>query len=188
MSHWLDWVERWFEQRYDLHPIGAGGYIARLSVQRYRGATLLFRDGTVLQSGDVVAELHVDNHRTGVLHKGGHAGVRYRREVFRMLFALAEQLSTNPEYRTVQAVGGVSLFWAEASHAGFEHWPLSWFTRWWLGWWERFLLIQYHPAGRSRLSIGHRTEVRQIWMSRKTLVERYGQHALKTVQGEHSPG
>jgi len=57
---------------------------------------------------------------------------------------------------------------------GFEHWTLPSVTRWWLTWWERFLLARYHPAGRRRLAEGNRRELRQIWMTRRTLLERYG--------------
>jgi hypothetical protein len=169
-----DRVEAWFERRYDIRPIGEGDYILRLGLIRHRGPDLTFRDGTVLRRGDLVGELHVDNRRAATLHGGRKGGFRYRREIFRALPALARDLRTRPEYHTIQAVGGPSLFWEEATAVGFEHRPLPLFTRWWLTWWERFLLARYHPAGRARLAEGNRKELRQILMTRRTLLERWG--------------
>lgn len=177
MTNWLDRLEGWFERRYDIRPIGEGGYVVRLGLIRYRGPALIFQDGTVLKRGDLVGEVHVDNRRAAALHEGHKGGFRYRREVFRALPALARDLRTRPEYQAMRAIGGPSLFWEEATLAGFEHWPLPWFARWWLAWWERFLLARYHPAGRRRLTEGDRTEIRQIWMTRHTLLERYGGEA-----------
>ena len=174
MRRLLDRLEDWFARRYDIRPIGAGGYVVRLGVIRYRGPGLTLQDGTVVRRGDLVGELHVDNRRAAALHEGRKGGFRYRREVFRALPALARDLRTRPEYQMIQVVGGPSLFWEEAAVAGFEHRPLPAFTRWWLTWWERYLLARYHPAGRRRLGEGDRRELRQIWMTRRTLLDRYG--------------
>jgi peptidoglycan-N-acetylglucosamine deacetylase len=174
---WGGWLERWFERRYQIRPIGEGGSVLRLGIIRYRGPRVTLKDGTVVALGDPVGELHLDNRRVAALHAEGRAGLRYRREVFRVLPALARDLRTRPEYRAVNAVCGASLFWAEAELAGFEHRPLPAFTRWWLAWWERYLLARYHPLGRRRLDQGRRTELRQIWISRRTILERYGRDA-----------
>lgn len=171
---WVDWLERWFERRYQIRPIGEGGYVLRFGIIRYRGPHLTLGDGTVVAPGDPVGELHMDNRRVAALHTEGRAGLRYRREVFRLLPVLAHDLRTRPEYSAINAVCGASLFWAEAVWAGFENRPLPVFSRWWLGWWERYLLARYHPAGRRRLAEGRRTELRQLWITRRTLLERYG--------------
>ncbi len=180
MTRILDRLESWFERRYDIRPIGEGGYVVRLGLIRYRGPDVTFQDGAVLRRGDLVGELHVDNRRAAALHEGRKGGFRYRREVFRALPALARDVRTRPEYQAIQAVGGPSLFWEEAALAGFEHRPLPPLTRWWLAWWERFLLARYHPAGRARLAQGNRKELRQIWMARRTLLERFGKESGAT--------
>ena len=174
MTGLFDRLEQWFERRYDIRPIGEGGYIIRLGLIRYRGPALTFADGTVVKRGALAGEIHVDNRRAAALHEGGRGGLRYRREVFRALPALARDVRTRPDYQAIEIVGGPSLFWDEARLAGFEHRPLPALTRWWLTWWERFLLTRYHPAGRARLAEGNRKELRQIWMTRRTLLERYG--------------
>jgi hypothetical protein len=174
VRRWFDWLEDWFERRYAIRPVGGGGYIIRLGLVRHRGTALVFQDGTVVRRGDLVGEIHVDNRRAAALHEGRNAGLRYRREVFRALPALAQDLRTRPEYQPIKVVGGPSLFWEEATLAGFEHRPLPAFSRWWLAWWERFVLARHHPKGRARLAEGNRTELRQIWMTRRALLERYG--------------
>jgi len=186
MGRPLDWLERWFERKYQIRPIGEGGYIIRLGLIRYRGPRLTFQDGTVVTSGDLVGEFHMDNQRAAALHREGRGGLRFRREVFRALPALALDLRTRSEYREIPAVCGASLFWAEAVHAGFEHRPLPPFTQWWLGWWERYLLAKYHPEGRQRLAKGKRTELRQVWITRKTILRFSARPAARP--GEAAPG
>jgi len=170
----VDRIEVWFERRYRIRPVGEGGYIMRIGLIRHRGRRVTLEDGTIVNSGDMVGELHVDNRRAAALHETGKGGLRFRREVFRALPALARDIETIPEYREIKAVCGASLIWKEGRRAGFESREFPAFTRWWLGWWERYLMAHFHPAGRKRLAVGDRTELRQIWMSRRALVERYG--------------
>lgn len=172
---WVARINRWFERRFDLREIGEGGYILKLQIVRHRGPRYVFRDGTVVNPGDPVGELHMDNDRAARLHGAGRPGLRFRREVFRLMAPLVRDLGERPEYRAIQALCGASLFWAEAEQAGFEHRPLPAFTRWWLTWWERFLLARYHPEGGRRLAEGRRTELRQVWLTRRTL-ERLVEH------------
>jgi peptidoglycan-N-acetylglucosamine deacetylase len=184
--NWVVWLDRWFERRFDIREIGEGGYVIKLQLGRHRGPRFVFRDGTVVNPGDPVAELHMDNERTASLHGEGRPGLRFRREVFRMLPSLARDLRERPEYRGIQAIRGASLFWAEAERAGFENRPLPAFTRWWLTWWERFLLARYHPGGRGRLAEGRRTELRQVWLTRPTLERLVARRAGRRVPDDPS--
>jgi YkoP-like protein len=171
------WFDRWYERKYDIRPIGEGGYIFRFGRIRHRGGRVVLDDGTTIEPGDIVGELHIDNHRAAELHHEGKSGIRFRREVLRSLPALARDLVARPDYQALAAVCGASLFWEGATRVGFENRPLPAFTRWWLTPWVRFLLARFHPAGRRRLAEGGRTELRQVWMSRRVLLERYGRRA-----------
>jgi hypothetical protein len=179
---WVARLDRWFERRFDVREIGEGGYILKLQIVRHKGPRLVFRDGTVINPGDHVGEFHMVNERAAELHASGTPGLRFRREVFRVMAPLARDLRDRPEYREIKAICGASLFWAEAERAGFENRPLPPFTRWWLTWWERFLLARYHPEGQGRLAEGHRTELRQIWLTRATL-ERLAARASRATGG-----
>ncbi|HLW49050.1 MAG TPA: hypothetical protein VKW09_14970 [bacterium] len=178
----VDRLNRWFQRRFDIREIGDGGYILKLGLVRHRGPRYVFRDGTVVNPGDLVGELHMANDRTARLHGEGKPGLRFRREVFRLMAPLARDLRERPEYRDIRALCGASLFWAEAERAGFEHRPLPAFTRWWLTWWERFLLAKYHPEGRGRLAEGRRTELRQAWLTRTTLEQLVARGASRRVR------
>ncbi len=180
-TRWVErldrWFDRWYEQKYDIRPVGGGGYIFRFGLIHYRGERVVLDDGTAIDPGDVVGELHLDNRRAVELHREGKSGIRFRREVLRSLPALAHDLVARPDCQAVKAVCGASLFWEGAARIGFENRPLPPFTRWWLTWWVRFLLARFHPAGRQRLAEGNRTELRQVWMSRRMLLERYETYA-----------
>jgi hypothetical protein len=168
----LDRLERWVIRREDYRPIGGGGYLFRLKVARYRRARVVLNDGTVLNPGDPVGELHMDNRFAAALHDGGKGAFRLRRELFRAFPALARDLAARPEYRDIKAVGGASLFWRAgglAERVGFQMQPLPPFTRWWLGTWERILLAAYHPEGRRRLTQGRPAVLQQMWMTRRAL-------------------
>ena len=171
-KRFLQWLDRWVERHEQIRPIGEGGYIFRMRVTRHRGRRVVLKDGTVVDPGDLVGELHLDNERAVALHAEGHGGFRFRQELFRLLPALGLDLQTRPEYRTIKALFGASLFWRNPSlvaRAGFEQRPLPPFTRWWLGTWERILLASYHPQGRRRLGKGRRAELREVWITRRTL-------------------
>ncbi|HVI85338.1 MAG TPA: hypothetical protein VNA86_08475, partial [bacterium] len=107
----LDWLDRWVERHEQFRPIGRGGYIMRMKKARYRGPGLVLADGTTVNSGDPVGELHLDNHRAAALHLEGGGGFRFRQEIYRLLPALALDLCSCPEYRDINAVYGSSLFW-----------------------------------------------------------------------------
>ena len=182
------WFDRWYERKYGIRPIGEGGYIFRVGRIRHRGERIVLDDGTAIDPGDVVGELHIDNRRAADLHGDGKSGIRFRREVLRALPALACDLAARPDCQALNALCGASLFWEGAARVGFEHRPLPAFTRWWLTPWVRFLLARFHPAGRRRLTEGERTELRQVWMSRRVLLERYGTRGRPPDAAPASPG
>jgi hypothetical protein len=168
----LDRLERWVVKHEDYRPIGDGGYIFRFKVSRYRRPRFVLDDGTVLNPGDPIGELHMDNRYAAALHDDGGGAFRFRRELFRVFPALARDLAARPEYRDIQVVGGASLFWRAgglATRLGFQHQPLPPFTRWWLGTWERILLAAYHPEGLRRLERGRPAELQQVWVTRHAL-------------------
>jgi hypothetical protein len=178
----LDALDQWVARHEGFRPIGEGGYIFRFRTTRHWGRRLTLADGTQVEPGDRIGELHIDNQRAAALHWNGHAAIRFRHELFRAFLALAADLANRPEYRTIQAVGGASLFWEGAAQWGFEHRPLPPFTRWWLGWWERFLLAQYHPDGPRRI-IGRRMELRKVWITRRALRRLAERAAAKRAAG-----
>ena len=173
----LERLDRWVISREHYRQIGDGGYILRMRVARYRRARLVFADGTVLNPGDAIAELHLDNRFAAELHQGRNAGFRFRQELLRMMPALAQDLSSRPEYREIRAVGAATIFSRSLrlfAMLGFEHRPLPAYTRWWLGTWERIVLAGYHPDGRRRFAQGRTPELRHVWITRSTVLRCWG--------------
>jgi len=169
----LDALDRWVARHEHYRPVGDGGYICRIRIARYRRAPLVLADGTAVNPGDPIAELHLDNLAAAALSRSGKGGLRLRREMLRMLPALARDLSSRPEYRDICAVGAATLISSSTrlvANLGFEPRPLPAYTRWWLGTWERILLASYHPEGRRRLTRGRRAELQHVWISRRALL------------------
>jgi hypothetical protein len=172
----LDAFDRWVTSHEDYRPIGEGGYVLRTHIARYRRERLRLADGTVLEAGDQILELHLDNQFASTLHQGGQGGFRFRDELRRMMPALARDVSSRPEYRDVRAVGAATLITTPrlVRGLGFEIRPLPPYTRWWLGTWERILLAGYHPEGLRRLTRGRRPELQHVWIGRRALLRHLG--------------
>ena len=68
----LDWLDRWVQRHEQIRPIGRGGYIMQMKKACYRGPGLVLADGTAVNSGDPVGELHLDNQRAAASasHRG----------------------------------------------------------------------------------------------------------------------
>jgi hypothetical protein len=172
----VDRLDCWVARHEDYRPIGEGGYLFRMKVTTHRGPRLVLGDGTAINAGDRIGELHLDNNYTAALHGGGHPGLRFRREIARGLAALARDLRDRPDYQDIRAVRGATLFWREngvAERSGFERRPLPAWTRWWLGTWERILLTAYHPEGRRRLAAGDVDVLGEVWITRRFLLARH---------------
>ena len=174
----FQWFEGWWARRYGVFDY-APDCVLRLQLHPHRGATVTLSDGTVVREGDPVAEVHVDNARLEQLHRGAEdprrVGLKFARQLTDAFAALAAYLRDNPQIPAV-AVFGTTLYWQGAQRLGWEVRDLpGGIQRLLLNAWLRFLVWYYHPegtrrtAGRERLS-----RARQIWISRRRLVELYG--------------
>ena len=168
--------------------------VLRLSWVRARAAHA-FADGTVVRRGDRVANIHLWNERLPRMPRGGpdlawgrtmHARLRHS---LRLLAAYAEDEPT---------FAGVEAFWGEMAFAvadaddamprllaglGFEVTPTAYGDGLWgrchesLACFYAWLLMWlYNPAslkGKSLLGLRRH----QLWLSRRTLRERYWEHA-----------
>jgi len=172
LSVWLSWekLTTWW---WRLRPVRAGGlFLYRL--MPYRGTPVSLSDGTVIQPGDLVLELHFDNR--GLLRLAGTGdGLPWQlMHVARQdLQALAEAAAAE-ELPDIRAIHGITLSAPAGRQLGFEVRPLPRSSYWAL---VRFfmlgLLAVYHPAGRRRLnSRAARLWPGEVWMSRSALVAR----------------
>jgi peptidoglycan/xylan/chitin deacetylase (PgdA/CDA1 family) len=171
-----DWYEHTWTSWFREEPLNDNGALA-MSVTPYRGPAVLLRDGTQVQSGDLIGEIHFRRDHFMRLHREvrpGELGLVLRRDLTQSLEALARLAVEDPGYRRLEAFHGVTLFWREARMLGLEPRPITnpW-PRWALGWYQRMLLARDHPLGRRRLAITFR-DAGNVWLSRTTLLKRYG--------------
>lgn len=180
---WMSWerlIGRWLEWRSeDVYRYG----VCKMLVKRHRGARIECEDGTVIEDGDRIGELHLDN--TAVLALTGSAAsstaaltlARKARTSLRQIYV---SLETLPELRDVKALVGVTLLHRGLVHGlGFEHRQLpSRFAERMCAIYLRLLLRCLHPEGRRRVQ-GREEKLMPLMLlhTRASLKQRFGSEA-----------
>ena len=148
-------------------------------------------DGTLLRRGDPVGDLHYWNEHMPALDEGKPAlawALAADRAVRRSLRELARFVDSDPRYREVRAITGemggmpthgARMLAAVGSRLGFEVRPVGppggpagRLRRWGENMLLRLLAWGYNPASLRRP--GARPARCRLWMSRQTLLARYG--------------
>lgn len=174
LAVWLGW-ESLTELVWRPQHVRPGGFF-RYRIVYYRGPATTLADGTRIEPGDRVVELHFDNRRLLAL---SFAGAQLPWELLKLaredLAELACRIARG-ELDEVKALVGITLFARAGRRLGFEVHPLppTWYTRL-----QRFffvgLVAVYHPLGwRMAERYRERAWPGQTWMSRNTLLARYG--------------
>jgi hypothetical protein len=172
LSVWL-LVERLSTWLQHIRPVQAQAML-RFSVTRHRGKGLVLKDGTEIVWGDPIIELHFDNRRLVELTRTGTSPWPLIQIIRADLAALATRLSSEG-HDEIKALHGVTLFAPAGVRLGFEVHPLP---RTWRLALERFfmagLVILYNPAGWRAAGPHAARWPGELWMSRATLMRRYG--------------
>jgi hypothetical protein len=169
LSAWLWWeafTTRWWRS----HSVASGG-LTRYRLVHYAGRPVRLSDGTVVQPGDLIVELHLDNPALASsarqsdwspwrdLHKGAVD-----------LQTLDARIQRG-EFGRVQALRGITLLATVGRRLGFEVRPLAptWHTSL-LRYFFVGLDAIYHPRGLARLDrhLDRRWPV-EMWMSAAAL-------------------
>jgi YkoP domain len=169
---------RWEHFVHHMWPIkrvpGAPHGLIQLRFGQYQGDEVRLPDDTVVRAGALIGELHCDN--LAILNLVINKGNPYRacREDLRHLAQWLEFV--DPE-RRVEALYGVTMIAVAGARLGFfvrERPPSlkASLDRWFMS----GLLLLYTVDGLSRLHRGStlRTPPREVWMSRRELLHRYG--------------
>jgi len=183
LAVWLSW-ERLTELVWRPQSVRPGGFF-RYRIVRYRGPTMILADGTRIEPGDTIVELHFDNRRLLQLWL---AGASLPWELLRLaredLAELACRIARG-ELGEVRALTGVTLFARAGRRLGFqvEPAPPTWYTRL-----QRFsyvgLIAIYHPLGwRMAERYRERAWPGRAWMSRASLLARYGAGCWRRWRG-----
>jgi MFS family permease len=169
-----EWVTGAFKSA-ELVP-GAPNSLLRTRLIRYDGQLITLPDGTRIERGTWIAELHFNNGRMSVAARTAGPW-RLTRMIGEDMRALAHWVEQPGEMRRAQALKGVTLIGRAAPRLGFtlRERPRTVHNRL-----ERFymqgLMAIYNPAGVRRLERGgtYATYPVEVWMSRGELLRRYG--------------
>lgn len=180
-SLWRAW-EWLFGVIYRLYTVPGDRHgVVRFGFRRWDGEASHLRDGTIVEPGDWVAEVHLNSPR--VMEKwvetGGSPAVlvtTLSKELKDTFSALVREWEEGRLPVPVKALYGKTLLHRAVGRVGFEVHDLpDTYSHRWLARYERWLAAMYHPARAGRGGEAGRVEPLKIaWMSAGELRRRYG--------------
>ncbi|KHF34702.1 Peptidoglycan-N-acetylmuramic acid deacetylase PdaA precursor [Paenibacillus sp. P1XP2] len=193
---WLVW-ETVFHKMFRLKTVNPYDPMLHYRIRKYSGQKIELDEGTVLEKGDRVVELHFDNEklfRFGVRSRSAvHLAIHLIRTMEKELPALAQCILEDPEAVDAKALYGVTMVNRGPEQFGFRIVDLkdglfSTSSRLYL----KFLLSVIHPSGQSRLKEQSRQLVpKMLLMPIGEFLERYAEsgshrrhHESKRRRGE----
>jgi MFS family permease len=146
-----------------------------IHLARFRGRAITLPDGTRVERGTLIAELHFNNARVSAAISAVSPW-RLTRMIGEDMAALARWATPPGELALADALMGVTLIGRASPRLGFiiRERPVTIYARF-----ERFfmdgLLAMYNPEGVERLKRGatYSTYPVEVWMSRADLLRRY---------------
>lgn len=139
-----------------------------LDKHRYRGPNRQLEGGLILEEGDLVIEIHLNNKRMGAV---GSSIKRIFKVIDTELKALAWTLENDPKYRDIVAIYGRTVLYPITEKKGFVSYEIEKRSM------VRFLkvwdnLIKYAYEDRQHKGIRFR-EPKEIWITREKLITDY---------------
>jgi hypothetical protein len=154
--------------------------VLRVELRRaWRRRTLTLADGTTIGCGDRIGLLHLDNGRLAAVHLAAPTamavGLEVRRAVLASLTTLAQRARPGGGLAGVVAFAAVTILHRSLPRIGFEPDPVRVAWPWLISAYQRALLASIHPDGSFRVSRLAGGSSERLWISRGTLLARYGE-------------
>ncbi len=161
-----------------------------MRLSHHRGRAVVLRDGTTVERGAIICELHCNNPvLLGIASTGKANPYHAAREDLR---SLARWVAESGDGRKIRALYGFTLLGPAAARLGFTVRRCSAGVR------RRFarmfmrglLVIIYTPDGLSRLAKGRAVNSYpcEVWMSQRELLRRYGGKASDSSRDGENAG
>jgi hypothetical protein len=165
---------------YHIRPLKADDSgIMRFNLCHYKGLTRVLDDGSEVKTGDIIIELHLNNawfkRRRNLNLSASQSPREFLGSVAKDLCLLAQQVASGM-FGNITALHGITLLHVAARRLGFQIDELP-DSLWKKG--ARFymagLMQVYHLRGDEVSGLREKTwELKEIWLSRATLLSKYG--------------
>lgn len=151
--------------------------VFRIALRKFRGKQLPLPDGTILNKGDLVVDLHLNNSffkRLGEKNELLMLGLLAKHKVLQDLPAVAGWIAANPRRDEIKAITGLTIIHRGSRQIGFHTFDLPPLRSFLIRLYESMLLVMFHPAGYRRIT-RHRKKLipKLIVMSKKELFGKY---------------
>ncbi|MBM6994726.1 polysaccharide deacetylase [Paenibacillus sp. DXFW5] len=154
---WMAWEKGfdWISRFRSSHTTHFG--ICKVMIKKHRGESIVCADSTIIDKGDWVGELHLNNEVILTLIKSegpDRAALMTARSIRKSMQQISEAFAIQPEYSEVKALVGITLLHRGLTHGlGFEQQPLkaNMFQRITTAY-LRLLLSTMHPEGKKRIA------------------------------------
>jgi len=183
-GYW-DWI---YQHCTRLRYVDKGNNIFRIVLLRYRGEPLYTSDQRTIQKGDLILKIHIHNYYFANLCKGIKDDLRValllRRHIMLSLPKLAAYVEQLENKEQIKGIVGTTMLHKGVEPLGFSisDVPMNWFYRY-KRWYLRLMMRIIHPEGKRRIkSPDMQMPLKRVYMSRETLLERYGSGAKQTQQ------
>jgi hypothetical protein len=173
-------------------PASAIGLAGRLEVRR-SSRMIQLPGGMAIRRGDLIGVLHLNNDFVVALHHHGlpalAVGLQFRRHLATSLWELARLACAGGRLNDVKAFSATTIFFHQGlKRLGFEaETGAPGFSRL-VAAYQSALLAALHPAGPARLRGSTCRRALRLWISRETLLTRYGAAPLLDLPSFPSPG
>ena len=182
-------IGRLLRVRYRMRPLRDDGTaIFCQDLRRYRGNTITLDDGSQVRTGDRIMEIHINDawfERRRTLNPTTAESLREIMGSLRYdLCFLARQMADG-RFEDVVALHGSTLFYPGAARLGFqvEEIPDTLWKKVAFVCMARLLQVHHLQAGKESRLRGRRLELKEIWLSRTALLDRYSpKHSCVQVE------